>query len=66
VVEISVISSDDRSIVKLARRRCQSLYGPFPDSIDTSTPVTSLILTGNSLIVSDDDDDDNNYLFYYV
>ncbi|CAF0725577.1 unnamed protein product [Rotaria sordida] len=45
---------------KLCRQRCQSLYGPFPDSIDTSTPVTSLILTGNSLIVSDDDDDDNN------
>ncbi|CAF3342716.1 unnamed protein product [Rotaria sp. Silwood1] len=45
---------------QLCRQRCQSLYGSLANSTDTSTPVTSLSLTGNSFIVSDDDDDDND------
>ncbi|CAF2472463.1 unnamed protein product [Rotaria sp. Silwood2] len=64
-IDVPTVSSYDQEptecdYAQLCRQRCQSLYGSLANSTDTSTPVTPLILTGNSFTVSDDDDDDDD------
>ncbi|CAF0728941.1 unnamed protein product [Adineta steineri] len=51
---------DESDYIRLCRQRCQSLYGSLPHSTTVSAPISSIILTEHTCIISDNDDDNED------